>query len=553
MMKEFHIDLFVLGIPKKETDLDITLDDRINELKYFTSYTLNIKCEKNKDYKLCGDDENFVRAYSTFEYVDSVTIDPHKQGYLPYPCGVIAFKNDRIRHLIEQKAPYITSSVNSALVHVPPRHSPTYFEEDSNEKQGDHISAFAPFILEGSKPGAAAASLWLTNKCIPLSVNGYGTIVRDSLLAARAFYERIVNNNSILYRPDENAKYEIIPLSDKQPDLNVVVFAIKPQKSATHKIITLKDMNDFTNEVYKKYSLQVEFGNREYSYGQPFFISKTTFSHPNYSHFALSDFFTRSGIKCSEEEYKTDSLTVLRVTVMNPYIWAYKKYKNTDLIRDFMLNLHHNILLILKEKEARTMLNDHVFVDLGLSVKWATCNVGANKPGEYGDYFAWGETSPKDKDKYNYNNVKYYLGKSSSNDSMFSKYCTDSKYGTVDNRTCLERSDDAARWQWGGSWRMPTGEEFKELLEQCQWSWTKKDDHKCYKVTGPNGNSIFLPAAGYRCGSSLNDAGKLGGYWSSSLYTSNSSSAYGLYFLSGSHGVGGDDRSLGQSVRPVIE
>ena len=204
------------------------------------------------------------------------------------------------------------------------------------------ISAFAPFILEGSKPGASAASLWLTNKCIPLTVNGYGTIVRDSLLATRELYAWISQWNTIMHRASETANYEIIPLSNKQPDLNVVVFAIKPKNSA----LTLENMNDLTNKVYKKYSLQVELGNRQYSYGQPFFLSNTTFSHPFYSYAALSNFFKRSGIKCSQEEYEDQGLTVLRATLMNPYLWAYKEYKNLDLVREFMLNLHNEIKML---------------------------------------------------------------------------------------------------------------------------------------------------------------------------------------------------------------
>lgn len=357
-IKWFYSDLFELWndtpyseLKKKDTEskhikknymsfLNITLEDRIKELRYFTRYKLNINYKRSMSCDLCGDDENFVSAYLAFKYVDSVTIDPHKQGYLPYPCGVIAFKNDRIRHLIAQDAPYITSLDNSALVHKPPLHAlGDFYGEDSNEKRGNCISAFAPFILEGSKPGAAAASLWLTNKCIPLTVNGYGTIVRDSLLATRELYAWISQWNTILHRACETANYEIIPLSNKQPDLNVVVFAIKPKK----KIPSLENMNYLTNKVYMKYSLQVELGNREYSYGQPFFLSNTTFSHPFYSYAALSNFFKRSGIKCSQEEYEAQGLTVLRATLMNPYLWAYKEYKNLDLVREFMLNLHNEI------------------------------------------------------------------------------------------------------------------------------------------------------------------------------------------------------------------
>ena len=195
--------------------------------------------------------------------------------------------------------------------------------------------------------------------------------------------------------------------------------------------------------------------------------------------------------------------------------------------------------------------NGHEYVDLGLSVKWATCNVGASSPGGYGDYFAWGETSPKS--SYTWENLKYRVSGDSYDNVTFSKYVATSKYGTVDNCTRLELSDDAARQQWGGSWRMPTSAEFDELVDKCQWNWTTEGGHRGYKVTGPNGRSIFLPAAGCRYGSSLSSAGEDGHYWSSSLGTSYSNNADNLYFSGSGHGVNNYYRYYGQSVRPVTE
>ena len=191
---------------------------------------------------------------------------------------------------------------------------------------------------------------------------------------------------------------------------------------------------------------------------------------------------------------------------------------------------------------------NHEYVDLGLSVKWATCNVGATKPEEYGDYFAWGETEPKD--YYNWSTYKWCNG---SYDTQ-TKYCTKSSYGTVDNKTQLELSDDAARANWGGSWRMPTHEEQYELRENCTWTWTTQNGVNGYKVTSKkNGNSIFLPAAGYRNDSSLYYAGSYGYSWSSSLRPDDPSYAYGLLFRS--YDVGGlsSNRGYGQSVRPVCQ
>ena len=173
----------------------------------------------------------------------------------------------------------------------------------------------------------------------------------------------------------------------------------------------------------------------------------------------------------------------------------------------------------------------HEYVDLGLSVKWATCNVGASKPEEYGYYFAWGETSTKE--EYTEENSLTY-GKKMSDIAGNAQY-------------------DAARANWGGNWRLPTKAERNELTDKCTWKWTTQNGVKGYKVTGPNGNSIFLPAAGYRNGSSLYRAGSYGNYWSSTPYERYSNGAYYLNFSSVHLGKIIVYRDNGQSVRPVLE
>ena len=195
--------------------------------------------------------------------------------------------------------------------------------------------------------------------------------------------------------------------------------------------------------------------------------------------------------------------------------------------------------------------NVHEWVDLGLSIKWATCNVGATKPEEYGDYFAWGETQPKS--TYDWSTYKWYNG----SNYTLTKYCTNSSYGTVDNKTTLELSDDAARANWGGSWRMPTKAERDELRESCTWTWTTQNGVKGYKVTskksGYTNKSIFLPSAGYRDGSSLSNAVSNGYYWLSSLDTDYPNSAGGLLFGSGLVALYYTSRYTGRSVRPVCQ
>ena len=184
-------------------------------------------------------------------------------------------------------------------------------------------------------------------------------------------------------------------------------------------------------------------------------------------------------------------------------------------------------------------------VDLGLSVKWASCNVGATKPEEYGDYFAWGEVKPKG--VYSWKTYKYSKGPY----NTLTKYNPYSSYGRVDNKSTLEAQDDAATVNWDGAWRMPTKEEQDELRTKCKSVWTKLNGVNGYKVIGPNGNSIFLPAAGFMIGSGLCGAGSSGYYWSSSLNADDPSDAYFVYFLSVYVYWSRNPRYYGQSVRPV--
>ncbi len=183
------------------------------------------------------------------------------------------------------------------------------------------------------------------------------------------------------------------------------------------------------------------------------------------------------------------------------------------------------------KKTSNNTVNGHEFVDLGLSVMWATCNIGADSPSDYGDYFAWGETEPKS--EYTEENSITY-GKSIGSIAGNPEY-------------------DAATTNWGGTWRMPSKGEIDELIDRCEHTWTTQDGVKGYKVTGSNGNSIFLPAAGWRDGTSLNYAGGYGDYWSATPYEGDTINSYYLFFDSGDFGrYRNDYRYNGQPVRPVI-
>ena len=196
-----------------------------------------------------------------------------------------------------------------------------------------------------------------------------------------------------------------------------------------------------------------------------------------------------------------------------------------------------------KPRPTTGTLNGYDWVDLGLSVKWATKNVGASSPSDYGGYYAWGET--RTKDNYDW-------------ETCFD--CLDDEgksWGTYkiggQTRIAPGSGHDTARENWGSTWRMPTIAELEELCNKCTWTWTSQGGHEGYKVTGPNGNSIFLPAAGWRSGTDRLFVGVDGYYWSSTLGSSYSRCARDLFFGSSRHYTDYDNRRYGRSVRPVTD
>ena len=178
-------------------------------------------------------------------------------------------------------------------------------------------------------------------------------------------------------------------------------------------------------------------------------------------------------------------------------------------------------------------INGHDWVDLGLpsGLKWATCNIGASTPEGYGNYYAWGETTTKS--SYTEDNCR--------------------TYGVSMNDISGNATYDAARANWGSTWRMPTNAEMEELENNCTWTWTAQSGINGYKVTGQNGKSIFLPAAGYCHGTSRYYVGECGTYWGSTPHESNDCLACKLTFDSGVRNVGWLVRDSGYTVRPVSD
>ena len=209
-------------------------------------------------------------------------------------------------------------------------------------------------------------------------------------------------------------------------------------------------------------------------------------------------------------------------------ISAISGYGSNGIVPEYNTeNRNDSVATINADSPITGTLNGHNWVDLGLpsGTKWATCNIGATKSEDYGDYYAWGETQSKK--KYNEKNYKY-----------------------TDNSIVLSSKDDVATANWGSDWRMPTQAEMDELSSNCIHKWTTQNGVNGLLFTGTNGNSIFLPAAGSRSDSSLDKAVFSGCYWSSSLVPDDDSSWF-LLFASDDYDVGHTNRYYGFSIRPV--
>lgn len=188
--------------------------------------------------------------------------------------------------------------------------------------------------------------------------------------------------------------------------------------------------------------------------------------------------------------------------------------------------------IIEHQRETTGYENGHEWVDLGLSVKWATCNVGASSPSDIGGYYAWGENhSTKNENGYNPNYT--YKG-----NPITLKNIAHSEY-------------DVATTKWGGTWSIPTQKQMEELVEKCKWVWTKSNGTSGYLIKGPNGKSIFLPA-NFGSNDSLKDVGTDGNYWCSD-WTYDKEYACHLVFIKNVRNFRGSDRSMTYSVRPVCK
>jgi glutamate/tyrosine decarboxylase-like PLP-dependent enzyme len=282
-------------------------------------------------------DQSVLEAFSSMRDADSITIDPHKTGYIPYPAGAVVFKDAHVRDLMTQRAQYIASE----------------------DVQPDAQESFAPFILEGSKPGAAAAACWVAHKAIPLDSQGHGLLMKECVLNAQrlAFYlkeyHRTRENSGRLGGRDiPIVPFAFVPIC--LPDTNVVTFVAVPTLSLPNGNIQpvtnqlgrdLNWLNTLNKAVHQELSITVKKDRNE-KVTRTFFISQTEFSHQQYSAESLEDLLEL--IDVNQSEYREVGLLVLRATVMNPF-YRHAKEEGEDLLLEFVKHLNQVVEQKLRE------------------------------------------------------------------------------------------------------------------------------------------------------------------------------------------------------------
>src|SRR5579883_1212871 len=275
-----------------------SLAQHVETVRRFVSRELDLSDGAySKTLPIQWGDQDVLSAFLAMSKVDSITIDPHKMGYVPYPCGVVAFRNDRVRQFLAETAPYLASA----------------FQPE--ETQVDHTppTSIGPYILEGSKAGAAVAGVWLSHRMIPLNRDGYGEIVRASILAARELYERLIHWEHWAAANKIEPAFEFMPLTPQPPDTNVVCFLVRDKCHPS-----LARLNALNQWIYERFTIESEYSAGEYSYSQPFFLTHTVIKYPSYSPRLVMGPLQRFSIEPSE--YFERGLFVLRATIMSPYI-----------------------------------------------------------------------------------------------------------------------------------------------------------------------------------------------------------------------------------------
>jgi tyrosine decarboxylase len=276
-----------------------------------------------------GDPETCA-AFLAMAEGDSTTVDPHKMGYIPYPAGVIAFRNGMVTEFITQRAQYLGDEPAGI----------------GSFEQAAQVRAFGPHILEGSKPGAAALACWLAHRTIPLTTQGHGKIIRSTVLSSQRLW-RLLTSHPLLYArleqeraPDAPCRIPFSFLPITEPETSIVCFVARPMRWEEDAMVPvelpLADINRLNQRVYAAASVPGA-GAHQSTAAQPFFVSRTRFEDRQYRAGTLVPLLTRLGI--APEDYAREGLFVLRSTVMNPWHEAARE-AGMDYLYEFLRFLH---------------------------------------------------------------------------------------------------------------------------------------------------------------------------------------------------------------------
>jgi glutamate/tyrosine decarboxylase-like PLP-dependent enzyme len=249
--------------------------------------------------------EGAFDALEALGRADSLTVDPHKLGYIPYPAGAICFRSDLVRPILRQDAPYIEEGVSGP----------------EDERSGERIGVY---ILEGSKPGAAAASVWLSHSTIPLDATGHGRLIRDTIRNTCRLHALLEHWSAI----DPQTTVRAVALCP--PDSNILCYALRP----TEEKPGLAVINALNRELYERFSISSKRGRKVFE--QSFFVSRTVITADHYRPETVADFLERLGV--SAEEYAEHGVLLLRSTLMNPWLVSARK-RGRDYLVEFVSEL----------------------------------------------------------------------------------------------------------------------------------------------------------------------------------------------------------------------
>lgn len=310
--------------------LDITEQTEIAML----NPTPGVKTKEKKRLSLEWRDREVYSAFLAMPDADSITIDPHKLGYIPYPAGMVAFQKSLVTELVVQKAPYITDEAAGV----------------KNVYQNIEIRDVGPYIIEGSKPGAAATACWLAHKTIPLNAEGHGKIIKTSLLNAKKF-ARYISLHKKLFETIElklfgktgtcrqKFGFELV----HEPDTNLVCFLSVPMWEdengdlKRNMAFKLADINALNQQIYERTTIKSNSQQRKMPYAQEFFVSRTTLNTDHYKTNSIQGILDK--FEFTAREYERSGIFILRSTLMNP--WHHQAEKHgKNYLYDFLVNLH---------------------------------------------------------------------------------------------------------------------------------------------------------------------------------------------------------------------